>query len=193
MPTTATMLSIASLVSTAALGIVGFFFTRRLERLKADLNQKIESQKIDWALNAKLSEIRFSRLHEKQFEACRQLYSLLVNVHNEFYDIYKRYLTNVERTEAEKIEAIQGALVKLQDFLRESGVLFPSQLSDRINALNNEIRAAWNAIGYRDNLEIFFDAGDKYFKQFPPILEEVRHLVQELMGVSPNAARSVEH
>jgi len=186
MPATATILSMASLAVSGVLGITAYLFSRRLEHLKADLSAQIESQKVDWALAAKLSEIRFSRLHEKQFDALQRAFTLLTYVHHEFIDILKRYRMSNERTDAEKLNAAGKAARDLQEFLNTDGVLLPPALGVKIEEVNNAFLTAWLDIGMKDvDQQIFFKGSESYFEKVPPLLLAIREEIQQQLGVKP--------
>lgn len=187
---------VALVVTEVIKRAIGFGFAQKLERIKSDLQAKIEKLRTQLGKADFEHRTRFSRFHERRIEVICSLYSKLVEDHLACLNITSPFRSD----EPSVLERLKAAFDKaFSDFRRayELSLLFLDRpVRDVIGAFNDKvIKAVVDVTTYNvshlgddpqaraDKTRLWVRASEIAREDIPPIRDAIEGQFRRLLGV----------
>lgn len=119
-----------------------------LEKLRAALKAEadVQTEKLLSELNSASHEhnVKFSRLHEMRAETLTETYALLQNLHDKMADYVDVFEFAGGPSREDRKKAVVEAFNAFRNYYLKRTILLPKATADRLDAINKDIRDAFN-------------------------------------------------
>lgn len=164
---------------------IKYDYDQRLEAFKSLLKEsgdrELERQKHSLALESNRINVQFARLQEKRASVIAEVYSALVDT----YDALKIYAAAFEPvggpSKQERFQALADNHRNFRSSFYKNRIYFPSSISERLDAINEEILGAGNTFRFAVELQQgHAEKTDAWMKVFNKIHGPIALALREL-------------